>query len=695
MLVMRASSSSSGSNASRTRSGAFEEQRDGRHVLDVLSLRSWAGSARGAILQIRSLGRPRRSRLVAKTDSSGHASVSVATSWRTGCRRCSQLSSTTSHGPRSRAGPTRPPAGSPMRPRRPSATARTSGSAEWIGHRRPGSPPPRSRSLRSRRAVAKARLVLPTPPGPTSVTSDSDCTSRAIPASSASRPMSADRAPGMRRGRAAPPRIGRCLRLADRDLVLELGHGRRGHEPGLVGQEATVDVRGPQRFSRSTRPGQCPHVQQHAGFAKAILGDRRAGDLDRLPEVPARDGQLGMEVGGGQALLLERLPPRSEWPDVGELLERPAAPQATGLTDEGQSRVWRRTAPSGGPRRSAPWRGGRPARRAPVAAGSRRRRSRAASPPRRGAVATGRCGSGGPESPKPPRRRARPRRPGCRRWPHRGAAIARRASTARRLGPGTTTSTPSTVRRNGPSTAISTRARRLQPQTTSARTPAPVGTVSAASAPRAPTSTSPAGSRSRTDLGRRQRHQHLAACGRAPSAAPPGSAPGRSSCHRALLPRPCARPSAPAAPTAPTRALAAPPPPPRWHRRHAGTQPPSRRRRARTRLPGWPRRREEIVMAGERGAGGARLFLPPPRRALDVGEQDGHRARGRFDRHAAQSRTLLRRAVDLLRRCSRLVPAPCKDPGASSNCDITPTRREKHMNTTHQAKRQSMRFAPV
>ena len=46
-----------------------------------------------------------------------------------------------------------------------------------------------------------------------------------------------------------------------------------------------------------------------------------------------------MEVGGGKTLLVECLPPRREWPDIGELLERPAAPQAAGLTDEGQSRV--------------------------------------------------------------------------------------------------------------------------------------------------------------------------------------------------------------------------------------------------------------------------------------------------------------------------------------------------------------------
>ena len=65
-----------------------------------------------------------------------------------------------------------------------------------------------------------------------------------------------------------------------------------------------------------------------------------------------------------------------------ELLERPAAPQATGLTDEGQSRVGvgrRRPAGLADQLSGSAW---RPARRAPVAAGSRRRRSRVASPPR-------------------------------------------------------------------------------------------------------------------------------------------------------------------------------------------------------------------------------------------------------------------------------------------------------------------------
>ncbi len=46
-----------------------------------------------------------------------------------------------------------------------------------------------ARPVRSRAATSRARLVLPTPPGPSNVTSGSERHNRAIAASSASRPM--------------------------------------------------------------------------------------------------------------------------------------------------------------------------------------------------------------------------------------------------------------------------------------------------------------------------------------------------------------------------------------------------------------------------------------------------------------------------------------------------------------------------
>ena len=121
--------------------------------------------------------------------SSARCSVSarVASSWRTEVRRCSQLSSTTSHG--------RDP--SRTQPPRADRRCRRAGRArrEHVRQRRlvgdsGETHHATSRPVRSRRAASSARCVLPTPSGPTRLTRRSDCQRRAIPASSASRPIS-------------------------------------------------------------------------------------------------------------------------------------------------------------------------------------------------------------------------------------------------------------------------------------------------------------------------------------------------------------------------------------------------------------------------------------------------------------------------------------------------------------------------
>ena len=283
-------------------------------------------------------------------------------------------------------------------------------------------------------------------------------------------------------------------------VVLERGQAAEATSPVCVGQHATVDVRGPQRFGRSTRSGERPHAAAARWLAEAIFGDAGAGDLDRLAEVAGREGQLGVEVGGGEPLLVQRLAATpASGVDVGELLERPAVPQAAGLTDDGQAaagvgsvHVRRAASISVGGSGGVELAGLEPQ---PVAAGPG---LQPRSPPARGAVATERRGSGGRASPKPPRSSGHTAATRLSTLTGPGAAIASRASTARRFGPGTATSTP-----------VDDEAQRSEHPDLDAPSTAPADHVSSntrsgrrqraqRALARAPTRPSPAGSRSRT-----------------------------------------------------------------------------------------------------------------------------------------------------------------------------------------------------
>ena len=143
------------------------------------------GVGSGARRKMCSAASPRGSRLVTSTASRGQAASSLATRSRAASRRCSQLSTTNSLDP----SPSRAEQAARTSPRltvSPIASARANGTAA-------GSMTGASSStvaVSTRRATSIATRVFPIPPGPTTVTSRSDASSRCSAATSASRPNS-------------------------------------------------------------------------------------------------------------------------------------------------------------------------------------------------------------------------------------------------------------------------------------------------------------------------------------------------------------------------------------------------------------------------------------------------------------------------------------------------------------------------
>ncbi len=92
----------------------------------------------------------------------------------------------------------------------------------------------------------------------------------------------------------------------------------------------------PARRASAARPdpARARHQQQDARLSQFVLS--HAGRTNSRGVGPVADGesQFGVEVSRHDAQLVERARPRNQRRDVGELLERPAAPQFSCRTDE-------------------------------------------------------------------------------------------------------------------------------------------------------------------------------------------------------------------------------------------------------------------------------------------------------------------------------------------------------------------------
>ena len=150
-------------------------------------------------------------------------------------------------------------------------------------------------SSRRSATISRVRRVLPTPAGPTRVTSRSPATSCVSSASSRWRPTSGDQV-GL--GPRAGPR--RHAAPASRSRSgLERGEGRGRVEAGLVGQPAPQVVRDAQGLGRTSVGGQ--HASQHqlgplterVGGARHRRRRRAARGRLRPPVAPRADGPAG------------------------------------------------------------------------------------------------------------------------------------------------------------------------------------------------------------------------------------------------------------------------------------------------------------------------------------------------------------------------------------------------------------------
>ena len=160
---------------------------------------------------------------------------------------------------------------------------------------------------------------MPTPPGPTIVTSRSVASSRCSAASCASRPIS--RVPGPAalrhltgRGTGGRPRGVRRADGAPGDASFELGQRSRRIQSGLRREPAPVVPPGPQRLRRLPGHRQRAHQQQDRRFPQRVGGQRIDGELDDAIDLPGVDRASDQQVGHLAAQPLE--PDRRRSPAV-------------------------------------------------------------------------------------------------------------------------------------------------------------------------------------------------------------------------------------------------------------------------------------------------------------------------------------------------------------------------------------------
>ena len=255
-----------------------------------------------------------------------------------------------------------------------------------------------------------------------------------------------------------PGAVGRAGGSAACNVAFPLGQRGGRVETRLVDERSPVLPADPQRLGGLPGRGERAHQQEYRRFAQRVVGVRGGGERDDVA-CPARVdgagdqgvGQLAVQLRGGGDRDRDRF-------DVGEVGQHRAAPQRVRLLEQASASAGAvRAVSEHGPRLREVELFGGEVEPVTVVAGLQ--------PARRRPEVRAQPGDVGVQGlPSGLRHLGRPQ------GVHQGSTLtvrpsarARSASTARRLGPGTSTGAPSTTTRSGPSTSTRSAAPRHVP----------------------------------------------------------------------------------------------------------------------------------------------------------------------------------------------------------------------------------------
>ena len=290
------------------------------------------GTASGPRRTTRSPASPSGSRDVATTVSPSHVPTRRAARSRHSSSTCSQLSSTRTGAPMARrsmatvrrswrSGVRRPRAApSASGSRAPSSTAASSTNAT-------------SRVPSSRRSATTSRVrrVLPTPPGPTRVTSRSPATSCVSSASSRRRPT---RGEGGRARLAGRPAVARGANIPVAISVSSAAMAGEGSSP--VSSASRRRRSCTTRSASAERPSKASDASQHqlGALTERVGGGGASGVVDQRGVGPGRQSHLEEAVLQVAAQLLQPDTRGGQRGHVGELVEGRAPPLPQRITEQ-------------------------------------------------------------------------------------------------------------------------------------------------------------------------------------------------------------------------------------------------------------------------------------------------------------------------------------------------------------------------